>query len=145
MMLKSNNLSISQKLKAIILLACSLVIVIVSAVVFTLEWISFRSNILSNISTLTKVISANCTAAIAFQDPETAEEILSALAAEPHVLQANIYDTNEKVFARYERKNDAGLALSEIVTPGVFPKKTDSAGAQTADERHWFSKKYLDQ
>ncbi|HEX8357688.1 MAG TPA: ATP-binding protein, partial [Segetibacter sp.] len=50
---------------------------------------------------LGELVSANCTAALAFHDHEDAFEILRALKAEKHIIAACLYDKNGKIFAKY--------------------------------------------
>ena len=143
-MLSSKNLSISQKLKAIILLACTLVLFLVSVLVFTAEWISFRSNLLSNISTLTRVVSANSTAAIAFEDPGTAREILAAFAAEPSVLQANFLNLDNSVYASYDRRTKEAGANENTGVESIFNHRAGGFKVGARGETYRFSKNHLD-
>ncbi len=57
----------------------------------------------NDLATLAKIIGSNSCAAIVFGDNEAAEETLSALAAEPHVVAACIYGRKDEVLARYQR------------------------------------------
>jgi PAS domain S-box-containing protein len=50
-----------------------------------------------------EMIGSNSTAALTFHDPGSAREILSALQAKQHVINACIYDSDGKVFAKYSR------------------------------------------
>ena len=91
-MLKFRNLSIRHKLTAIIVLASGLMILISSLVLIINEAITFRRSAVRNISVLTDVIAINSTAALSFQDPQTAEELLQSLRVEPHIVAAAIYN-----------------------------------------------------
>jgi signal transduction histidine kinase len=64
------------------------------------------------------MLSSNTTAALAFQDKESATEILSSLKAEPNVIRACIYDTSGKIFA--------GFPVTAPVDS--FPKRVGPAG-----------------
>jgi signal transduction histidine kinase len=52
-------------------------------------------------SVLAQIVGSNTTAALAFEDPKNANEVLSALSAEQQITAAAIYDDNGKVFARF--------------------------------------------
>ena len=52
-------------------------------------------------SVLAQIVGSNTTAALAFEDPKNAQEILSALSAERQITAAAIYDDTGKVFARF--------------------------------------------
>lgn len=136
------NLPIRQKLTAIVLFTCS-VLVVLSAVFFIADkYVSFRQDMVANTTALAEVIGLNSTAALTFQDNNTAEEILSALRAESDAVAACIFSPDGTVFATYPS--------------GAFkPSNTDSpAGAEQiaqiaktfAHHRtgYSFSGKYLD-
>ncbi|MCW3110008.1 MAG: hypothetical protein JWQ09_4514 [Segetibacter sp.] len=65
------------------------------------EFFTFRQANKDRLSTLGEIISANSTAALAFQSPEDAEEILNALKAEKHIVAACLYDNKGNLFATY--------------------------------------------
>jgi signal transduction histidine kinase len=69
---------------------------------------------IENISTLAKVVGINSTAALAFDDPVTAKEILSALSAEPDVTAACIYNGDGSVFGVYESQSSAVYKHSDM-------------------------------
>src|SRR5438445_1477381 len=92
---------IRQKLMAILLLTSAVVLVLTCAAFLAYEFVTFRQTTLKNLSTLGRIIAANSTASLAFQNEGDAREILSALRAEPHIVAAGLYDKDGKLFARY--------------------------------------------
>jgi PAS domain S-box-containing protein len=58
---------------------------------------------LEDLNALANMLGTNSTASLTFKDPNAAEEILSALAAKPHILSAVIYDRDGSPFAVYDR------------------------------------------
>jgi two-component system sensor histidine kinase/response regulator len=56
-----------------------------------------------DLEALAKIIGTNCTAPLAFKDPNSAREILQALAVKPHITAAVIYDRDGIPFAAYQR------------------------------------------
>ncbi len=100
-MLMFNDLSIKHKLTGIIMSACSLMLLLTCAVFVVNDLICFRREMIHNISTLASVIGVNSTAALTFQYPETATEILEGLSAEPYIIAAYIYTDHGEVFAEY--------------------------------------------
>ena len=93
--------SIRQRLMRILLLTSSVVVTVTCAAFLVHEVITFRQTALSNLETLGRVIAANSTAALAFQDEQDATETLSSLRTEPHVVAAALYDRNGRLFAVY--------------------------------------------
>lgn len=100
-MLKFKNLSIRHKLTAIIVFTSGLMILITSLVLIINEAITFHRSAVRNISVLTDVIAINSTAALSFQDSQTAEELLQSLRVEPHIITAAIYNAAGNRFALY--------------------------------------------
>src|ERR1700733_8945988 len=47
---------------------------------------------LEDLNAIANMLGTNSTASLTFRDPKAAEEILSALAAKPHILSAVVYD-----------------------------------------------------
>src|SRR3989454_7226709 len=92
---------IRQKLMAILLLTSGVVLVLTCAAFLAYEFVTFRQTTLKSLSTLGRIIAANSTASLAFQNEGDAREILSALRAEPHIVAAALYDKDAKLFARY--------------------------------------------
>ena len=69
----------------------------------TYEVMTFRTEMVENLSTLTEIIGNNSAAALDFSDPKSAKETLSALEAEPHIAAACIYTAKGDIFAVYVR------------------------------------------
>lgn len=95
------KISIRNKLMRVIMLVSGIVVLMTCAAFFLYEFYSFRQSTLHKLSTYGEIISNNCTAALAFESKEDAEEILSALKAEPHIIVASIYDSKGKLFCSY--------------------------------------------
>jgi signal transduction protein with GAF and PtsI domain len=70
------------------------------------ELLTFRSSAKENLSSLGDILSYNSTAALTFNDPAVARDLLNCLSSEPHMLQAIIYNKNAQLFARYTRRQD---------------------------------------
>jgi signal transduction histidine kinase len=87
------------------MLTSTVVILMASALYIANDLIRFRERMIEKLLTITKVIGENSTAAIAFNDKETAEEILTALNAEPQIISAYIFKKDGKLFAKYLNEN----------------------------------------
>src|SRR5271169_1664575 len=61
----------------------------------------FKELRLEDLNALANILGTNSTAPLAFKDPNSAQDILRALAAKPHILSAVIYDRDGKPFAVY--------------------------------------------
>jgi two-component system, sensor histidine kinase and response regulator len=122
-----NRLSIRQKLQSIIMLTCVAALVL-AAVVFTIydRGISLRSKI-EALSTSANMIASNSTAALSFHDANSAQEVLAALRANGHVMDACIYDVRGKVFAKYVRDPQRAF-----VAPQPREASTEVSGGRVA-------------
>src|SRR4051794_18442660 len=100
-MWKQKHSPIQQKLMRLVLVTSGVVLLLTCIGFFAYEFFTYRQSNKERLSTLGKVIAANSTAALAFQIPEDAEEILHALQAEKHIVAASLYDKNGNLFARY--------------------------------------------
>jgi|HubBroStandDraft_6_1064221.scaffolds.fasta_scaffold03486_4 signal transduction histidine kinase/DNA-binding response OmpR family regulator len=89
---------------AALLLACTAFI--------AYDMVTFRANMFRNLSTQAQIIGANTASALLFNDPQSAENTLSALKASPEILSASIYTPDGKPFATYSRdENQKAQAL----------------------------------
>lgn len=100
-MMSLRDLPIQKKLMRIILLISGSILIVTSAAFFTYEFYAFRQNTTQKLSTLAQVIATNSTAALAFDDHKTANEILTALKAEPHIIAATLFDAKGIPFSSY--------------------------------------------
>src|SRR5205085_7204615 len=83
-------------------LIVSVLVLVGTAAAFVIyEVFTFKVELIRSVSTLAAVIADNSIAALNFDNPGSAEEILSALKAEPDITAAALYDGTGKVFAKY--------------------------------------------
>src|SRR4051812_23950372 len=65
--------------------------------------ILFRAALKRDLAALSSIVANNSTAAVAFDDARSADEVLNALRARPHISAACIYRQNGSLLARYLR------------------------------------------
>jgi diguanylate cyclase (GGDEF)-like protein/PAS domain S-box-containing protein len=95
------NFSIRIKL-AILILTASVLAVLLASVGFGLyERQSYRASAVRELTALADTLGANTAASLAFSDQGTAKTMLGALATEPHIIAACLYDNQGRVFAEY--------------------------------------------
>src|SRR5712675_7793 len=75
----------------------------------------FKELRLEDLNALANILGTNSTAPLAFKDPKSAQDILQALAAKPHILAAVIYDEDGDPFAVYHR----GTSADRFVPPRI--------------------------
>jgi uncharacterized membrane protein affecting hemolysin expression len=113
------DLSIRHKLQAIVITACGVALVVAAAVFTLYDRTTFLRAKTDDLIASAKMIGSNSTAALAFNDPYSARETLTALQAQPDIMNACIYNSAGKVFATYSR---------EPAQPGFSPPPVQRDG-----------------
>jgi signal transduction histidine kinase len=93
--------SITRKLTMLILVISSIVVLLTCGTLLTYEVVTFRRGMIQSLTTVARVIATNSTAALTFDNRGDAANVLSALAAEPHLVAAALYDQDGHLFAKY--------------------------------------------
>ena len=112
------DIPIRKKLMTAIMLTSGAVLLLTCASFFAYEYHTFRQTTVRQLSTLGEIIASNSTAALAFDSPEDANEILTALKAEKHIVAACLYDQEGNLFSQYP----------ENMPANSFPVKPASEG-----------------
>ena len=73
-----------------------------------------RSSKVRELSTLANILGSNTTAAVEFNDPKTATELLSSLRRQPAIEFACLYDSHGKLFATYPAEPPAGFIVPTL-------------------------------
>lgn len=121
-MIKFRNLEIKKKLTSIIMLTSTVALLLACIALVTIEMISYKNGTIRQLSVLTKIVADNSTAALTFNYPENAEEILSALRVEKYIVSAYIYDRQKELFAKYQRGDKGSILPEEVDGFGHFFK-----------------------
>jgi signal transduction histidine kinase/HAMP domain-containing protein len=95
--------SIRAKLFAIVMITTASALVITAISMTAYELKSYREATVRELVTVANVVGANSTAALEFNVPSTAEEILSGAGTMPEILSACLYDKSDTLFATYLR------------------------------------------
>ena len=96
------SLSIATKLRWIIMVSTSLALVLACAGAMMYDSYTFKATRAADIKLLAEGVSgSNSTGALAFQDADSAREVLKALRFKDHIVEACIYDRRGAAFAVY--------------------------------------------
>ncbi len=117
------NFSIRTKATVTIVLVSTAVLTLALSVVLARDYFTFRDDELDKLTTLARVISANSTAAVAFEDREAARGGLGKLATDPNLKAAFIW-ANDDLFASYLRPGESGAQamMDELRAAGTIDK-----------------------
>jgi len=111
------GLSIRAKLNALVLAASGAALLLASFALLLNAAGSIRSSRVQQLSSVAKVLGANSTAALTFDDAAAARELLSSLSLQPAVRFACLYDPKGRVFATY-----SGKGVADFRPPPLGPE-----------------------
>lgn len=86
---------------SVILMTCAVVLSLMCTAYIILESDSYKESVKRNVSTLGAVIASNSSAALAFDNPTDAQEVLNALEAEKNIVAAALYSNDGSIFITY--------------------------------------------
>lgn len=109
------NMAIRHKLMAVIMVTCIVALTLAAIVFISYHYMDARHQMVQKLKTQTKMIGYNCQAALVFDAPKDAEEILGALHVEPSIVHAYIYNQEGRLFSKYRREGTA-FAMPPLAT-----------------------------
>lgn len=103
--MRFQDFPIKRKLRIVIVMT-SIIVLLLAAVGFLVyEVFDFKKEMVRDLVSLADVVGQNSTSALTFNDKASARETLSALKAKPNIASACIYDTNGRLFSRFQGDN----------------------------------------
>jgi signal transduction histidine kinase/CheY-like chemotaxis protein len=124
-MFRVPSYSITAKLTRMNMLVSGAALLIACVAFVAYDRVTFREAMVHNLSIQAQMAGSNSVSPLLFNDPQAAENTLSALKAAPDVVSAGIYTRDGRPFATYWR-DGSGQALT---LPQIPPTQT---------EIHWF-------
>jgi len=101
MLQRIRQFPIRKKLYLVVMVTVSVALLLTCLALFIYELVDFRRTLERDLRTLADITGQNSAPSLLFHDESAAEEILSALQADPQIIAASIYDPNGNLFARY--------------------------------------------
>jgi diguanylate cyclase (GGDEF)-like protein/PAS domain S-box-containing protein len=115
------DLSIRTNLALLILSASALAVLLASFGFGIYERQNYRASAVRELTALADTLGANSAASMAFDDKTTARQMLGALATEPHVMVALLYDVDGKTFVEYRGPSgQPGLGRPALLPDGAY-------------------------
>jgi signal transduction histidine kinase len=96
-MRRFSDLPIKQKLMVIIIVTTAAALLLAGVGILVADSVLFKGYLEADLDTFSRVIADNSTAALAFDDPRSAGDVLNALRARPHIVAACLYNAREYV------------------------------------------------
>lgn len=95
--------SLERKLTAILMIVSSVVVLAMAASIVTFLMRQYHRRLVEELLSNTEMVAVNCAAAVQFEDPHDAQELLKALSARPPIAYACIQMGSGEVLAAYRR------------------------------------------
>ena len=102
-MKRLRDISVSTKLTIIIVTSTTLALVLLAAAFIANDYRDSREDVLVDLATVGRIVAGNSTAALAFNDTNTASELISTLKDQPEIEIGCTYDANRHLLAQYRR------------------------------------------
>lgn len=126
--MKKKRDTIQRKLMVVLMLTISVILILMAAAFFGYEVYAFRKSSVESLTSVGRIVAANSTAALAFDSPGNANEILNALKAEKHIQIASVYNSDSVLFAAYPSTVDSSKLPSKPGQIGFKFRKNSLAG-----------------
>ncbi|WP_353572068.1 SpoIIE family protein phosphatase [Candidatus Albibeggiatoa sp. nov. BB20] len=104
-MFRFHKISIKKKLSFIIVTTSMIVVLLATGAFVANDLISFKKNMVADLKTLADIIGKNATAALMFDDADTAGENITSLKADQTIVMGAIL-SKEEIFANYIREGE---------------------------------------
>lgn len=118
------NVSLKHKLMATIMLTCVGALAMAGVTFTAWEWVSLRRAMVLDLCTHADILANGCKAAVMFEDPADAGEVLQAMGAIPTVQAACVHTSGGVPFAAYVRPDTA----APLPDPSKLPEHHAFAG-----------------
>lgn len=102
-MIKPIDYSIRAKLTLIVMLTTSAALLFAVVAMGAFDMLNYRNQLRRDAVAVAGIVANNCTAALSFNDAQSAQEILNALKADRHLGSAAIWEANGERLAVYRR------------------------------------------
>ncbi len=107
------DFSITNKIRSIVMIVCSIALLMACGILGALEVINFRETQVHELSILSQIVADRCTASLAFDDPKIAHETLDALKVKDSIVSAYILNNSGEIFATYYRQGAVAVDLPD--------------------------------
>ncbi|MCP4689026.1 MAG: PAS domain S-box protein [Desulfobacterales bacterium] len=107
--------SIRGKIIALIVFVCSITIIAGASILIYIDIVSFKRQIAEAGKVHAQLVAESCAAALEFNIPDHANDVLSTLEFVPGVIEAKIHDSSNELFASFKKQEKIRLSRRKIV------------------------------
>jgi signal transduction histidine kinase len=120
----THRISIKSQIMTVIMLTTLAVLLTTVTAFMFYDLVEFRQAMVRNLTTQAQIIAQNSSAALAYQNEADAQELLSSLRAEPHIIAAVLYDNQGKLFVKFPVNIPNTLLPATLQSVGCEFKKS---------------------
>src|SRR5262245_38153875 len=110
-MRRLRDIPIGRKLTLVIMLAGCVALGVSTVAMITYDLVTYQRRALLDVKAQAEMIRVNALAALAFDDPKLAKEIVDALSAKVEIISACLYKKDGTIFAAYVRSDSKSIRL----------------------------------
>jgi signal transduction histidine kinase/CheY-like chemotaxis protein len=126
--------SIRRRLSSITVITTAVALLVTTVLFFAGEVVAIRHSGLQELRILTEAIASNSSAALAFDNPDDARNVLVAFKADPHIVAAALYRQDGELFVTYPDTVAPGTIPSTAAAPGFSFDGSSLIGIATVSE-----------
>ncbi|MCP4697060.1 MAG: SpoIIE family protein phosphatase [Gammaproteobacteria bacterium] len=138
------NLSIKHKLNAVIILTTAIILLLASCALVINDLFKFRDNMLTDLLTLSDLISISSSTGLIFEDNVTSKENIAVLKANPHITVAHIFSRKGDVFANYYRETGGKEEYSSLNEYYAAKKGAPAKSSDEIEDTYFFRDGHVD-
>lgn len=114
------KMNVRHKLRLIIMATVTAALLCACAAVLVYDRIAARDSMRNDLQVMAKMLGANSTAVLSFEDQQVGEEILSSLHVKRQIVAAGIFTAGGHLLASYRRASAPPSAMPAAVPDGVW-------------------------
>ena len=142
---KVDNWSLALRIRLLIGLAATAVVVMALALLGWREYQQAREQLVQRTLGVARVAAANAVAAIEYADPHAARELLASLGREPGILHAELLDAAGRPLAQFSASEPKLAAAKTAATRAELDEILQQASTGRAPQAYWhFDDDHLD-
>ena len=100
--------TLQRKLVTAMMTTSTAVLVLVGAILVAHDVTSFRRFLVEMLVTRANILASNCSASLAFQNPDDASQVLRSIRNDPNMVAAALYDESGRLFAFFPENAPGG-------------------------------------
>jgi signal transduction histidine kinase len=102
-MFSLRDIPLRRKLTIISVLSTGVALLLACGAFLSYDLVTFKASMIADLSSAAAIVGHNSSAALTFDDPDSAARTLQSFSTDPHIVGAALYDRSGNPFAQYQR------------------------------------------